>query len=112
MTLSGFEFVVVVLAASRATTAVTHDSVLDRPRNAYLSWCRRHAPKLKELATCPHCAGFHLSWISYLVAVLVLGRFEDAPIVWHLVMCWAVAGGQVLANGILGGTEAVQEEDD
>lgn len=65
---------------------------------------------MAELVTCPHCAGFHLSWVAYLVAVLVLGRFSDAPIVWHLVMCWAVAGGQVLINGSLGATEAAQED--
>lgn len=107
-----FEFVVVVLAASRATTAVTHDSILDRPRAWWIRWTRRHAPKMTDLVTCPHCAGFHLSWISYLVAVLVLGTFHDSPIVWHLVMVWGVAGGQVLTNGILGGTEAIQEDDE
>lgn len=108
--LSPLEFIAVVLAASRATTAITHDSILDRPRRLWILWTRVHHPKLTELGTCPHCAGFHLSWIAYLAAILALGRFAEAPILWHLLMCWAVAGGQVLANGILGSSEAAQED--
>jgi hypothetical protein len=95
---------------SRRATRRSCADALSRPRRAWIRWSTAHAPKLTELVTCPHCAGFHLSWIAYLAAVLALGRFAEAPLLWHLVMCWAVAGGQVLANGILGSSEAAQED--
>lgn len=48
--LTPLEFVAVILAASRATTAVTHDSILNAQRDAYVRWTKRHAPKLTERA--------------------------------------------------------------
>jgi hypothetical protein len=113
--LTPFEFVVAVLAATRATVCVVSDSILDAPRDAYRTWAingGRVRQKLDDLATCPHCAGFWLSAVTYLVMVLVLGRWHDVPILAHLWSIWAVAGAQLLLNGFVGASEAAQEEDD
>jgi hypothetical protein len=94
--LTPFEFTIVVLAAARATRLVTADTILDGPRD------RIKGVTLDELVRCPYCVGWWLSVVTYVVAVLVLGRVHDAPILWHCVMVWAVAGAQSLLNAVDG----------
>lgn len=94
--LSPLELTVVILAAYRATRLVTADSIFDEPRD----WLTDHAGKLGDLVGCPYCAGWWLSVIAYVAAVLALGRVHAAPVLAHMVEAWAVIGGQALLNAI------------
>jgi hypothetical protein len=99
--LTGLEFVVCVLAAYRGTRALIRDSITDELRDRYALWSANGGKvrqKLGDLGQCPFCAGFHLSWITYLVMISALDRRRRAPFIVHVVWAWAVAGGQALLN--------------
>lgn len=50
--------------------------------------------KAGDLLTCVWCLGFWVSTIVYVSAALALGEWDSQPLVWHGLMCFAVAGGQ------------------
>lgn len=101
MVLSPFEFTLVVLAAARATRLVTADTIFDAWRDRVT---RSRRAKLGELVACPFCAGWWLSVVTYVVAVVALGRVHEAPWLAHGIECWAVMGAQMVVNA---GTEAL-----
>lgn len=105
MALHPFEFVLVVLAAARATRLVTADTIADGVRDRITEgrdWWH-------DLLTCPYCAGWWISMLTYAVSVVALGRVHDVPWLVHAVEAWAVAGAQMLVNAADGALHAATE---
>jgi hypothetical protein len=96
MALRPFEFVLVVLAATRATRLVTADTIADGVRDRITDGRQWWS----DLLSCPYCAGWWLSLATYAVAVVALGRVHDVPWLAHALEAWAVAGAQMLANAV------------
>lgn len=106
MTLSGLEFLVIVLAAYRGTRVLTTDEITEPPRDAVADWVERRNgrsdTRLTTLITCPFCAGWWLSIIAYVCAEVALGRVGDVPLLWHMIEAWGVIGGQALLSAVDG----------
>ncbi len=89
-------FVLLVLASARITRLVVSDDITESAR----TWVRRHAttrPRrfVSDLVGCPWCLGLHVS------ALLVfLAWFDGCSLPLPLLWPWAVAGGQMLVNGL------------
>lgn len=100
--MSAVGLAVCVLAAWRATRAVTVDAITQPFREWLVRWSfSERAGHWREwvhdLLTCQHCLGF---WLSGLVAAAWafgdgLGGYQG------LVLWWAVAGGQSLLTLLL-----------
>ena len=78
-----FDLTLAILAAARITQLITHDTLLERPRN----WITVRADYewTATLIGCPHCAGF---WISLLLASLWI---TDVGLFRAVAAPWAVA---------------------
>lgn len=99
--MNALTFALVVLAAYRATRFVTADSLLDAWRARLEEWSINGGAlraKLGELLLCPYCLGFWASAACYVLAVAALDL--DAPLAWHVICVWAVAGAQVVLTDL------------
>jgi hypothetical protein len=102
LSITALEFVVLVLAAFRATQLVTRDTILDGPRERFIIWVENRGwGKLGDLVECGFCAGYWLSGISLLVFLLLMGRWDAVPWLVHGIEWFAVAGGQGLLSQVL-----------
>ena len=97
MPLSSLEFVLIALAAYRASRALALDSITE-PFREWLDFRTSGSRwrKVSELISCGFCNGFWLSGITYFTYVAVTGSVDDVPVLIHLMLWWAVAGAQAL----------------
>jgi hypothetical protein len=98
-----FTFVVLSLAAYRASRALSLDSITAPMRDRLDFWSQGRGgwrQKVAELISCGWCSGFWLSGVTYAVYVTVTGRWEDEPVLVHLIFWWAIAGAQSLLIAI------------
>lgn len=105
MSITPFEFIVLVLAAWRATRFVTMDSLTDGWRERVERWVWKKGDrqvawrdKVSELVGCGFCAGYWVSGITLAVFLVAASRWHEAPVLVHGIEWWAVAGGQALFN--------------
>lgn len=68
----------VALASFRLTRLLQRDTILDRPRQAFMD--KHYAGRLGELANCPWCLGFWVS-VAVVLAATVLPRKLWEPVV-------------------------------
>ena len=93
---SPFLLVLLVFASARLTRLVTVDTIAEPARTWLLRRLRRRFGKsLASGLACPWCLGFWAS--ASVVAVAWLAGYDlPLPLLWP----WAVAGGQMLVNGV------------
>ncbi|MGW2951519.1 DUF1360 domain-containing protein [Streptomyces eurythermus] len=99
------EFLVLAFAGYRGTQLVVHDTILDAPRGAVYAWHGRNVDSkvrsaVATLISCVYCAGFWASGILLAAWLLATGRFDEAPLLVHLVQWLAVAGAAVMFNRV------------
>jgi len=96
--MTALAFVVLSLAAYRAARAVALDTITEPVREWFDDRAGRSVwwAKAAELVSCGYCSGFWLSGITYFTYVAVTGRWDDEPVLVHLILWWAVAGAQSL----------------
>ena len=83
-------FVLLVFASARVTRLVVTDTITD----PFRTWVLRRSPWFGELVSCPWCLGV---WTSTAV-VFAAWAYHGLPL--PLLWPWAVAGGQMLVNGV------------
>lgn len=68
-----YEFGLLVLIAGRLWKLLADDEVLDRPRNWVLDRLDAEDTRWELFLTCPWCAGFWLSGVTYVTWLWALG---------------------------------------
>ena len=86
-----FLFAVLVLASARLTRLVVTDTITA----SFRTWVLRRSSWFGELVSCPWCFGVWAS-TAVVAAAWLTGVSLPFPLLWP----WAVAGGQMLVNGI------------
>lgn len=95
MTLA-FLYVLLVFCSARLTRLVTYDTITEPTRTWAMRRLRSRFGQSAAIgAGCPYCAGF---WLSALVVLAAWAFIDSLPL--PLAWVWAVAGGQMLVNGI------------
>lgn len=97
------EFVLLSLAAARATQFVVFDKLSETPRRKLELWyADKPTSKVRtfwmQLFSCPLCIGFHLSWITVITYLLASGWWAQQSLWTIAIEVWAVAMGQCIAN--------------
>lgn len=93
-------------ASYRVTQLVVWDSILDGWRGRLELWhARRHDSRVRtfvrDLLKCTYCTGFHVSWLTVLVYLLVTGHNPVAGVNDFLlfgIQSFAVAGVSALLS--------------
>ena len=89
-------FLLLVVASARLTRLVTYDTITARVRTGLLRHGRRQPMKtVAAVSDCPWCMGVYCS-AALVAAVWLVGYDLPLPLLWP----WAVAGGQMLVNGL------------
>lgn len=93
------------LVGYRGTQLAVHDTILDPVRDGIIAWHeRRQKSKVRKAAvtlmSCVYCAGFWVSGIALATYLLVLGAWDQAPVLVHLLEWFGVAGLAVLLNRV------------
>lgn len=93
MPVTALEFVLIALAAYRASRALALDSITE-PFREWLDFRTSGSRwrKVSELVSCGFCCSFWLAGITYFVFVAVTGSVDDVAVLTHLILWWAAAG--------------------
>lgn len=94
--------VILALASYRLTRIPVRDTITQRARDALSNRAAdrpesRTRAAAETLASCAYCAGWWISGAVLATYLLATGRWDDAPVLVHLLVEWpAVAGAQAL----------------
>jgi hypothetical protein len=89
------------LAAARATRVITEDTIFEGARDRLQQWAwNTGRGKIADLVSCPYCAGWWLSLVTYVAWTVGTGQVHHVPWLVHAVECWAVMGGQMIVNAV------------
>lgn len=88
---------VVALAGYRLARAVSVDDITKPIRDLLYRWTygelppKRYRVFLLDLIGCPVCSGW---WITITLGLVASAQLTDAPLIQHLLLAVAAAGGQ------------------
>lgn len=88
------ELLTFILAAYGLTQIIVYSSIFNplRPKKG----------RLKELATCPMCIGFHVGWVLMLLSPFTELFNFDVTVVNFFILGWLSSGTSYLLNMVFG----------